>query len=130
MKKEKTHLVVCRSAFCPKCWQTDHPQKKDIFLIFRGGHQDFRFKEAHQDGLIGYTPHLYTVEFPFKRNKEGLVHITKTCLINHCGIEMGLVMQNGNFGFNILDVSEHWLTEKSVEALLTKWKGWTGYSLI
>lgn len=122
--------MVCRSAFCLKCWQRDRPRKFDRFIVFGTDHQQFKTRVAHQDGLKGFTPHLYIIEFPYKKNEEGLIYVTKTCLMHTCGIEIGRLRDSGVHDLTFLEVAEHCLTELSVEALIKLWRGNTGYNIL
>lgn len=128
--KRETHLIVCRSSFCVKCWQAGRPRKNDRFIVFGGNSQEFKTRYAHQDGIGGFVPHLYIVTFPYQRNEEQNIYVTKTCLMHNCGIEIGELRKDGKFNLMFVEVKEHYLTEKSVEALLTRWKGWTGYTIL
>lgn len=129
MKKDKNYLMVTRSAFCPKCWQKDRPQKKDKFIVFGTDHQEFKSKVAHQDGLKGYTPHLYIIGFPYQKDENGLIYVTKTCLMHECGIYIGSLKDNGRFEIEFIDVTEQYLPEISIDALISKWRN-TGYEII
>lgn len=127
--KQPTHLLVCRSAFCVKCWQRGKPQKKDIFLVYGTNHQNFKEKQAHHDGFRGYVPHLYTIETPFRLDEDGKVVAVRVCLMDGCGIQIGKLKADGNFNLKFLNPETVLLTQNAVEALVTLWRG-TGYELI
>lgn len=127
--KQPQYLLVCRSAFCRKCWQKERPTKGNRFIVYGTDHQYFKERVAHHDGLKGFTPHLYTIQFPYKMSEEGRVTAARTCLMDGCGISIGKLKANGNFDIQILYAEEVSLSLVSVEALLTYWKN-TGYELL
>lgn len=124
------HLMVCRSAFCVRCWQAERPIKGNRFLVFGTTHQNFKSKLVHNGGVKGFTPHLYMIEWPYKLTEEGLVVTTKTCMMDGCGITIGNLKKDGTLEMTILKVETVQLSEISLGALITLWRGNTGYNLI
>lgn len=128
--KEPTYILVCRSAFCVHCWQQERPVKGNKFLVYGTDTQNFKKKIAHQGGIKGFTPHLYTIQIPYKKTEEGLILAVKVCLIDGCGIDIGKIESNGNFQFRFSFAETVALTTASVEALITLWRSRTGYELL
>lgn len=127
--KSPQYLLVCRSAFCLKCWQAERPIKGNRFLVYGTDSQSFKSKFVHNGGYKGFVPHLYMVEVPYKLSEEGLVTTTKTCLMDGCGIRIGKLLPNGNLEIEILNPQWAYLSQISVEALISLWHGRTGYEL-
>lgn len=127
--KPPTHLLVCRSAFCLKCWQQERPNKGDRFIVYGTDHQEFKIKTAHQPGLKGFTPHLYTIQFPYLVLEDGKILALKTCLMHGCGIEIGEKRKDEKFALEFLTATEVALSRVSIDALVSLWKG-TGYELL
>lgn len=128
-KVKSTHIVICRSAFCLTCWQNGRPRKNDKFLVFGSDSQIFKGKKNHQDGIKGFVPHLFTIEFPYLQTEDGLIILTKTCLMDKCGITIEKPRDDGYFDFVIENPEEIFLPIRDVEALISIWRG-SGYELI
>lgn len=128
--KSPINLLITRSAFCPECFKKGKPQKWDRFIVYGTDHQTFRQRTAHHGGLKGYTPHLYSIEFPYKLDEHQRVYVLRTCLMDGCGIELGPLKPNGNFTINFREATSWYLPMNDVDALVTRWKGWTGLTLI
>lgn len=121
-------IVICRSAYCLKCLRNQRPQRGQHFIVYGTDHQTYKFKTCHSDSIIGYTPHLYVIKFPYKKDEHGLVTCLRTCLMEGCGVD-DFVQDNGGLGFNFIDGYEIFLKENEVEALIKRWRN-TGYELL
>lgn len=121
-------ILICRSAYCIKCFKNQRPLRSHRFLVYGTDHQTFKFKTCHSDSIIGYTPHLYSIQFPYKKNEHGLVKCLRTCLMEGCGVA-DFYEDKGGLGFNFIDGEEIYLKESEVDALIKKWRN-TGYELI
>lgn len=128
-KKFEGYITICRSSFCRTCWQQGRPKKGDMFVVFGTDHQEFKVKKSHVHGIAGFTPHLYTFKYPYERTEDGRVIVVKTCLMDTCGVLLGNLRQDGMRDIEFLYAQETALTEKSVEALISLWKG-SGYELL
>ncbi len=123
------HILVTRSGFCKKCWQRGAPRKHDTFIVFGGSAQQFKIKTAHVHGISGFTPHLYTIQFPYLKTKDHLILATKTCLMDGCGILIGKLRDDGKFGLEFKEAEEITISPLAADALITLWRN-TGYELL
>jgi len=128
--KEPKYILVCRSAFCITCYNAGRPSKGNRFIVYGTDNQKFKQKTAHIGGIKGFTPHLFSIPFPYKENEDGTILAVKNCLINDCGIEMGKTQENGDFKFAFTYVEQVHLTRVSADALISLWKSRTGYELL
>ena len=85
---------------------------------------------AHCDGICGFTPHLYSIKFPYVLSEGGLIVVERICLIDSCGIQIGSMKENKRYDIEILKTSTENLSQQSVEALIRSWRGYTGYTLL
>lgn len=76
--------IICRTSYCPYCFQNHRPQNDDAFLVkgSSGFHVYFAQYVHRQDTPFGFTPHLFVLE----KAEKGSVFYTKCCCINGCGV--------------------------------------------
>ena len=98
-------------------------------MLFGSSAQIFKERYAHVDGIGGFTPHLYSVEFPYRLDEDGLVIANKTCLMDSCGIFIGPLRKDGKFTVEFLSVTPTKLSVASADALISLWRR-TGYELL
>lgn len=122
-------MIVTRSAFCKECWLKGRPQKGERFMVFGTTSQLFKERFAHHDGIKGFTPHLYSIEIPYRLDSEGRVLVNRTCLIDGCGISIGSLRRDGKYTIEFTSVSQSTLSVIAADALITNWRS-TGYELL
>jgi len=80
--KEKVR-VMCRTWFCPVCYEKELPHKGVIFALFGTDNGCFFVHKATQNGLRGYTPHIIMYEgISDETHKDILV----CCSLHKCGL--------------------------------------------
>lgn len=124
MKNEP--FVFSRTMFCPECARLGRPRKGDFFGVWRHDHNDLIIKQAHQDGIRGFTPFFCSYDNPYEV-VNGKIKITISCGIHGCGISFN--KEEGQAYMNFLKSEHIWLPVNEVKVLQEKWKN-TGYELI
>ena len=92
--------MFTRTAFCEVCSKKGRPAKDDIYVVYGASHKEvFILKNPRNVSikLVGFTPHLITVEGV---NKDGSVNLDLVCGMNGCGISIFRQMEDYDWIIN------------------------------
>ena len=120
--------IVTRTMFCKHCHAHDRPKQGQIFVVCGHDRQMLFIRQAHQDGICGYTPHIISYTNPIEII-EGLVEIHYSCAIHGCGITIGDERPNGNYDIRFDRIQTLKLPVNDFQSLISDWRR-SGYELI
>ena len=119
---------VTRTMFCKHCHAHDRPKQGQIFVVWGHDRQMLFIRQAHQDGICGYTPHIISYQNPIQI-VEGTVAIECACGIHGCGITVGDKRPNGSYDILFNRIEKLRLPPSDFHSLINNWRR-SGYELI
>lgn len=75
--------IITRLGYCPHCERNRNPRGGQIFLAYGSTFNKYHVLIAQNNGVIGYTPHIYKLEKVIGRN----VIVLKSCAMYPCGVK-------------------------------------------
>jgi len=82
-------MMICRIAFCPKCFKAGRPKIAEQFVVYRG-------ESADDDGEylvgrveinvehLGFTPHTFELQDVKEVDGKAFARVKKCCGMNGC----------------------------------------------
>ena len=119
---------VTRTMFCKHCHAHDRPKQGQIFVVWGHDRRMLFIRQAHQDGICGYTPHIISYQNPIQI-VEGTVAIECACGIHGCGITVGDKRPNGSYDILFNRIEKLRLPPSDFHSLINNWRR-SGYELI
>lgn len=125
-------MVISRTYFCEHCHEAGRPDNGNTFAVQQGTHGNTIVLTAEsvnrRNTPHGYTPHFMQV----KKATPDEVIVTTVCGIIGCGCT--LVPDINELGqeeyrVEVTKRNEIIMTLKDWNALVTRFKGWTGYNI-
>ena len=125
-------MVISRTSYCPHCHETGRPDNGDRFAVQAGTRETSFIKTAEsvnrKDTPYGFTPHFFILDKVV--NDEVLVDTV--CGIIGCGCELVPAYdQNGQVSYDVdfIHSEKVIMTIEDWNALVMRFKGWTGYNI-
>lgn len=75
--------IITRIGFCPQCEQSHDPKGGQLFLAYGSSTKRYHILTAQNNGVIGYTPHIYKLDKEIGGNC--IVYIS--CAMYPCGVK-------------------------------------------
>lgn len=88
---ENANTVICRVAFCPKCYAANRPKASQLFLVHGSFHDQENIRYALKHGVRGFTPHLYE---RLGNPINNTVVYRSLCTMHGCGVDIFVTTGN------------------------------------
>ncbi len=114
METNKTHITICRIAYCEECYKQHKPSKQDLFVTIGRKHQKYQVRQVTQYGQRGFTPHIMTIT----DIKSKMVTYTSYCGIHECGCNCNWKEETEKFLITPIKYTTYTVTTAAWNAML------------